>query len=343
MLAPNACVTSTPISPKTSQIRIVSRYRCALAMIAHDTRSPLATIQSAAELLQELIRSEERDVEKLLRFSSIIERTAGRALDNIDDLLAGVRGEQERAQSSVDIKDLVHDVALQLEGALRSRDVHFETILNYEGDLLCDRRQLTRALVNLLRNALDAVPDGGTVELTVDREAESVVFAVRDTGCGIPVELQGRIFERRFTHGKKAALASGSTRCATPWSDTAARSRSTVVPMRAPPFVSAFRNGATHSRRGSSALLSAPGGTDSPPCLRVATTGSFVTMVSGERPVADPPLSAENIEIRSESTVARHAAVRRDRTTVRLPDHPSSKWPISLFWSMPIDRVANVF
>jgi signal transduction histidine kinase len=181
----------------------------ALAMIAHDTRSPLATIQSAAELLQELIRSEERDVEKLLRFSSIIERTAGRALDNIDDLLAGVRGEQERAQSSVDIKDLVHDVALQLEGALRSRDVHFETILNYEGDLLCDRRQLTRALVNLLRNALDAVPDGGTVELTVDREAESVVFAVRDTGCGIPVELQGRIFERRFTHGKKGGTGLG--------------------------------------------------------------------------------------------------------------------------------------
>lgn len=182
----------------------------ALAMIAHDTRSPLATIQSAAELLQELIRTEEKDAEKMLRFSSMIERTAGRALDNIDDLLAGVRGDQERTEASIGMRDLVHEISLQVEGALRSRDVRFHTVLDYDGDLLCDRRQLTRALVNLLRNALDAVPDEtGVLELRVGREEDFVVFTVSDTGCGIPIELQGRIFERRFTHGKKGGTGLG--------------------------------------------------------------------------------------------------------------------------------------
>jgi signal transduction histidine kinase len=182
----------------------------ALAIIAHDTRSPLATIQSAAELLQELIRSEERDADKMLRFSSMIERTAGRALDNIDDLLAGVRGDDERTEVSIGMRDLVHEISLQLEGTLRSRDVQFQTVLEYDGDLLCDRRLLIRALVNLLRNAIDAVQDEtGTLELHIGHEDDFVVFTVSDTGCGIPIELQGRIFERRFTHGKKGGTGLG--------------------------------------------------------------------------------------------------------------------------------------
>lgn len=181
----------------------------AVATIAHDTRSPLATIQSAAELLQELIRSDTPDVDSMLRFSSMIERTACKALDNIDDMLAGVRGDQDRFEVNVPVNDLVDEISLQLQGALRAGNVAFRTIVACEGELSCDRRQLIRAFVNLLRNALEAVEGTGTVELSVTRDGEFVVFTVADTGCGIPIELQGRIFERRFTHGKKGGTGLG--------------------------------------------------------------------------------------------------------------------------------------
>jgi signal transduction histidine kinase len=182
----------------------------AIATIAHDTRSPLATIQNAADLLHELIISEEKDVEQMLRFCTMIERTSRKALDNIDDLLAGVRGDQGSVEAEAGIGELVHEISLQLQGVIRARNVTFQTVVNCNGNLLCERRQLVRALVNLVRNALEAVPDGtGSVQLQIDRAEDVVVFTVSDTGCGIPIEHQGRIFERRFTHGKKGGTGLG--------------------------------------------------------------------------------------------------------------------------------------
>jgi signal transduction histidine kinase len=56
-----------------------------------------------------------------------------------------------------------------------------------------------QALFNLIRNAQHAMPDGGELILTTRREGAFAVLDVVDTGCGIPVELRGRIFEPFFS------------------------------------------------------------------------------------------------------------------------------------------------
>lgn len=182
----------------------------AIGMIAHDTRSPLATICNAAQLLEELLLREGTDREQLLRFTRIIERTSGNALESLDGLLAEIRGESLRVAEPVAIARLIDDVRSELQGLVHARRVAFDTVVEYDGELACERRELVRALVNLLRNAVEALPaEGGTVRFHTGAEGGHVVFSISDTGAGIPIEIQGRIFERRFTRGKKGGTGLG--------------------------------------------------------------------------------------------------------------------------------------
>ncbi len=181
-----------------------------LGVIAHDLRSPLATIKSAAELLLEALERNPQDVEQLRKFVEMIRRTATRGLDGADELLALVRGEQERTTMTVEVLELVQEVTNQVHGLLPNGNVVFDANVDLPGRIVCERNELSRALLNLVRNAVEALPpDGGRVALSARVANHAVVFTVEDNGCGIPAELQGRIFERRFTHGKTGGTGLG--------------------------------------------------------------------------------------------------------------------------------------
>ena len=92
---------------------------------------------------------------------------------------------------------------------LKPRGVAFRRELAYEGELVLDVDRLTRALLNFIANALDAMPSGGTLTLASRRAEGRIELVVSDTGVGIPEELQPRLFEPFFTHGKPRGLGLG--------------------------------------------------------------------------------------------------------------------------------------
>jgi len=63
----------------------------------------------------------------------------------------------------------------------------------------CDPRKVKQILLNLVQNAIDASPLGGTVELSATRDRDRVVISVRDQGPGVPSEQMRRIFEPGVT------------------------------------------------------------------------------------------------------------------------------------------------
>jgi signal transduction histidine kinase len=99
----------------------------------------------------------------------------------------------------VDLGALVRDVGERARSLAEARGVRLEVQGPGPGTALVDPAQLRQALDNLIRNAVDATPEGGRVSLAARRDGAGYAIEVRDTGRGIePAELP-RIFDLYYT------------------------------------------------------------------------------------------------------------------------------------------------
>lgn len=166
-----------------------------VASLAHQLRTPLA----AALLYTGHMASTEMD-------PAARSKVADRALERlrhleklIQDMLIFARGEA-LGRESFGVCDLVAELAHTIEPVAQRRGVAFSADCTAGARLLFgNRKEIAGALLNLLENALQVLGDSGSVELTAREEGGNAVFAVQDSGRGIPLELQARLFEPFYT------------------------------------------------------------------------------------------------------------------------------------------------
>jgi signal transduction histidine kinase len=132
----------------------------------------------------------------------------------VDRLLTLSRADTGQAKLSsdiVDIPELAEEIAEQLgvlaEEKGQSIKVRFDMVPRWIGD----RMVLRQALLNLVDNAIKYTPDGGQIEIAVAQGPEGTMISVRDTGPGIPAELQSRIFDRFYRVDKARSRENGGT------------------------------------------------------------------------------------------------------------------------------------
>ena len=183
--------------------------------IAHDFNNLLAAVIGGLHLLERRLELEERE-------RGILERmrhAAENGVELVRRLMAFAR-KQELSPTSIDPERLRDSVA-GLVDHLLGAGIAIEWKVPRKGPRFhADEAQLELALVNLLINARDAMPDGGTIEVTVE-EAERpedaapevtashwLRISVRDEGTGIPAELIDRVTEPFFTT-KEAGKGTG--------------------------------------------------------------------------------------------------------------------------------------
>ncbi len=159
------------------------------SVLAHELRNPLASLKGHAQLLAERLPEESRERRKADRIVMEAERLEALSTDLLDFSRTG----------PIDRQDA--DPAVLLQAAAESVDASRVTLATS----LAPRRwpldadRMAQVLTNLLANALQASADGGRVEARVEAEDESLVFAIRDHGRGIPAGDEARIFEPFYT------------------------------------------------------------------------------------------------------------------------------------------------
>jgi two-component system sensor histidine kinase AtoS len=166
--------------------------------LAHEIRNTLNAMHSQIALLRKHLGTEDGSpaAERVRQ----IERAVVELEELVNDLLAVARPPKDQPED-VDLAGLVREVldfmALDLERA------QVQVVTELAADLpavYVDAGKLKRALLNLVLNARQAMPDGGTLTLRVrPADRRQVVIEVSDTGCGIPADDRPRIFQTFFS------------------------------------------------------------------------------------------------------------------------------------------------
>ncbi|MDD2805382.1 MAG: PAS domain-containing sensor histidine kinase [Elusimicrobiales bacterium] len=165
-------------------------------MITHDMRAPLSSIQGYTQLLETVITSpQERD-----KFLQPIVRSARRLNGMIEDILNTIkleRGEMKLHPTSADPAELLRRIHELHEPLAARKRITLSVMPPPNGIIVsADFELLERVITNLVGNALKFTEAGGRVSIYLKESDEKLLFAVEDTGPGIPAEMQNEVFEK---------------------------------------------------------------------------------------------------------------------------------------------------
>jgi signal transduction histidine kinase len=170
------------------------------AGVSHEIRNPLGAISLHVDLLEEDLRELSPDsVAAMAESIAEIKTQLARMSDLVQDYLSLVRaGHIQREVQDLGAAVQVWGAEFQAETMPRGVTLLLESVETL-GPIAFHASTLRRALLNLVHNAIDAMPEGGTITLAGKGTATQVQLTVRDTGSGIPAGRLAQIFEPLYT------------------------------------------------------------------------------------------------------------------------------------------------
>jgi PAS domain S-box-containing protein len=165
------------------------------SQIAHELNNPLYGIMNTLELLKTEVspQSKRRKVLEMALSETV------RLSELLRKMLSFSRPDQEEKQA-VDLNTVVDEILLLHEKQLQENDIKIKT--SFAGELppiMASKNQLRQVFLNLVANARDAMPDGGTLSVKTHSDKTNVKIEIGDTGVGIKEEHLKRIFDSFFT------------------------------------------------------------------------------------------------------------------------------------------------
>jgi signal transduction histidine kinase len=178
---------------KTDQIR-----RDFVANVSHELRTPLTAVRGYVEALMDGVGDSTQE----RTFLETIARHTGRMERLVSDLLRLARldaGQEPAERVSCDLASLITGVENDLESTVESRAQHIVIDLAVDAAaVIADPAKLHDVLRNLLENATNYSPEGGTITIASRRVNNRIVISVADEGPGIPIPDLPRVFERFY-------------------------------------------------------------------------------------------------------------------------------------------------
>ncbi|REJ75939.1 MAG: PAS domain S-box protein [Acidobacteria bacterium] len=173
------------------------------AGVVHEINNPLATISACAEALEsrvdEGVFGTSGDVEDLREYLGLIHSEAFRCKSITNGLLDFSRVRTGN-RHEVDLAEVIRASANLVSHQKRGENIDIEVDLEEDLPLVkADEGQIQQAIIALATNAIDAMPEGGTLTFKAASDGKRLQIEVRDTGIGISTEDVSRIFEPFFT------------------------------------------------------------------------------------------------------------------------------------------------
>ena len=188
---------------KALQQQILHSERLAIigkmaAKVAHEVRNPLSSISLNAEMLDEEIQDQNSNKEAKSLLKAMI-----REIDRVT-LLTDEYLQFSRLPESLPIKAnlnlLIKEMLELLAEELKQKNIKLTSKgLSKEFQVRFDRAQLRRVFLNIIRNAIESMPDPGTLNIWTEQNRETAIIGIQDSGHGIPEDKVNEIFNPFFT------------------------------------------------------------------------------------------------------------------------------------------------
>ncbi len=178
------------------------------ANVSHELKTPLQGIIGSAELIENgMVKPED-----MPRFIGHIRGEAQRMVALIGDIirLSQLDEGEEMPREDVDLLEVARRATEQLDTTAQARKIAV-TVDGQPTAVNGVRQLLYEVIYNLCDNAIKYNVDGGSVRMTVSGDGANACVTVADTGIGIPLEQQARVFERFYRVDKSHSKASGGT------------------------------------------------------------------------------------------------------------------------------------
>lgn len=186
------------LEEKLSNAQRLAHLGTMVATVSHEIKSPLGIVRSTAEILVKRIKKVAPGNENLAEI--IVAETT--RLNNIVLEFLDFARPQKVELAPVDINNSINQALQFIDPKLKENDITVQTDLNSAiGTITIDQDLMYQALLNLLVNAIQAMPDGGTlsVQSGIGQPDGSVFIAIKDSGIGMSEEKVAQIFKPFFT------------------------------------------------------------------------------------------------------------------------------------------------
>jgi len=166
--------------------------------LAHDLRNPLSVMKMSIDLIKQHPADAKISDSIITKRLDLIEKSIDRISHQVDDVLGYVRNSPLKLSTtslrtiilgSIDKVNVPHDVTI--------------TVSDSDAITSCDSIKIDAVFINLIVNAIQAIPQGGTIEIQIKSNNDSIAIDFIDSGTGIPNEFMDKIFEPLFTTKQK--------------------------------------------------------------------------------------------------------------------------------------------
>lgn len=161
------------------------------AGIAHEIRNPLTSLKGFLQLLQSGI------AQKDAYYRIMIEEID--KLESITSELLFISRPLTDKREMESVRSMVDDVMVLLKSQAKFKNINWEFIHMDDKAINCDRSQIKQVLINVIKNAIEAIQSSGTIRISVKEIQSNMEICIKDDGVGIPEEIIHKINEPFFT------------------------------------------------------------------------------------------------------------------------------------------------